>query len=199
MNLSRLVVLIVAGLGLFQLSSAGADSPAPFTPDKQFSADQVITTKEGMTITSKIYTDNGKIRTEMNQSGMQMISIVRTDQKKMYSIMPAQKMVMTMDLDPEKLKAMPTSTASDAKFETVGPDTVDGVACTKYKMTSPSDKKVFFWWVDSATKAPVKMAAEDGSFTLAWKNYKVGPQDAALFEPPAGYQVVAMPGAPAGQ
>jgi hypothetical protein len=198
MNLSRLVFLIVAG-GCFladQPLNAQATA-APFTPDKQYSADEVITTKGGMNIATRVYMDNEKIRSEMTMQGMSMISIMRLDLKKMYSVMPAQRMVMAMPLDPDKIKQkMPGATADDGKFEVVGPDTVDGVPCTKYKMTTTKDNKVFYWWVNVATKAPVKMTSEDGSFTLTWKNYVAGPQDAALFEVPAGYQVMDMPSMP---
>src|SRR5260221_10056808 len=107
-------------------------------------------------------------------------------------------MVMTMPYDPEKYKQMATASGPQGKFEAVGPDTVEGVACTKYKITSDKDSKVSFMWVDAATKAPVKMASEDGSFTLLWKNYKAGPQDAALFEPPADYKMMTMPAMPGG-
>jgi hypothetical protein len=34
--------------------------------------------------------------------------------------------------------------------------------------------------------------------TILWKNYKAGPQDAALFEPPADYKVMTMPALPGG-
>jgi hypothetical protein len=128
----------------------------------------------------------------MNANGMSVIAILLSDQKKMYSVMPAQKMVMEMALDPQRAKQYQNATGDGATFDTVGPDTVDGAACTKYKMTS-KDGKVFYWWINAATKAPVKMAADDGSFTLAWKNYKAGPQDPALFVPPADYQVIQMP------
>jgi hypothetical protein len=199
MNPTRLVLPIVAGLCVVLSQPARAVDAAPFTPDKQFSADEVMTMKDGMSVASKVYTDNGKVRTEINQSGMQMISIIRPDQKKMYTVMPAQKMVMTMALDPAKMNNIPSTSFDDFKFESIGPDLVDGAACTKYKMTAAKGGKVFFWWVNVATKAPVKMASEDGTFTVSLKNYKVGPQDAALFEPPADYQVMAMPGAPSEQ
>jgi hypothetical protein len=74
----------------------------------------------------------------------------------------------------------------------------EGAACMKYKVTSNASNKVSFMWVDAATKAPVKMVAEDGSFTMLWKNYKAGPQDPALFEVPAGYKVMSMQSTPGG-
>jgi hypothetical protein len=40
------------------------------------------------------------------------------------------------------------------------------------------------------------MATADGSLTVKWTNFTAGPQDASLFEVPAGYQVMSMPGMP---
>jgi len=196
MNLTRLALLAVAGCSLvLNPLRAQPTSAAPWTPDKQFSADQVLTTKDGMTITSKIFVDNGRVRTESNANGMQIVAIALPADKKMYSIMPAQHMVMEMPMNDAMAAKMKASTggSSDAKFETVGPDNVNGVATTKYKMTTGSDPKVFYWWIDPSTKAPVKMAPEDGSFTLLWKNYSTGAQAGSLFTPPAGYQVMQMP------
>jgi hypothetical protein len=198
----RLLLLFVAGCCLLLPKTASAQSAPPgYTFPKQFSAEQVVTIKGGQTMTSKIYSDNGKVRNEISMNGMQNVSIIRPDQQKMYSIMVAQKMIMVMPLDPEKIKKMmPPGSGGDEKVETVGPDTVDSVAATKYKITG-NDGKVFFFWVDAAKQLPIKMASDDGSFTIAWKNFQSGPQDPALFEPPSDYQVLnvpSMPGAPPG-
>ncbi len=147
-----------------------------------------------MTMTNKIYTDNGKVRTEVNANGMNMVMIMRPDLQKMYSVLVAQKMVMEMPFNPEKhKKELAAASQPEGKFETVGPETIDGVACTKYKVTA-SDGKVMFYWIADETKAPVKMASEDGSFSMLWKNYQAGPQAASLFEPPADYTKMAVPG-----
>ncbi len=207
MPLTRLALLVVAGIFLV-LNPLHAQATAPWTPAKQFSADQIITTKNGMTINSKVYVDDGKIHTDINGNGMNMSSIVRLDEKKMYMVMEQQKMVIVKPLDDATAGKLQAAVGGgSAKFDLVGPETVDGTPCIKYKMTAGTDPKVFYWWVNPATNSPVKMAADDGSLTVNWKNYKAGPQDASLFEPPAGYQVMQMPagmgmpggGAPGGQ
>jgi len=187
----------MAGCGLLRAQSpVSGDVSSPFSPAPQFSADIVVTTDKGQNITQKMYSDGGKMRSEMSMNGMQMVTIVRPDLQKLYQVMVAQKMVMVMPYDPSKFKKqMAAAAGPEGKFDLIGPDTVEGVACTKYKVTS-GDNKVFFLWIDAASKAPVRMTAEDSSVTILWKNYKVGPQDAALFEPPAGYQVMAMPSMP---
>jgi hypothetical protein len=163
--------------------------------DKAYSAEQDITTRDGGTISDKIYCDNGRIRTEITASGMNVVAVVLPDQQKVYSIMPTQKMVMVMPYDPAKYKKYMVGTSNfDGKFEAAGTDTVNGIACDKYKVTT--EGKIYDLWVDSAKKQPVKMAAEDGAFTALWKNYQAGPQDPALFQIPADYQQVAMPSMP---
>jgi hypothetical protein len=193
----RLLLLIAAGCCFLGTGPASAQGTAPaYVFPKQYSADVAVTTQDGKTMTMKTYRDDQKIRSEMTQGGMQLVSILRLDQQKMYSVMTAQKMVMVMPLDPAKARQMMTpGSGGDAKVELVGPEAAEGVAATKYKMTT-SDGKVFFIWVDPATSVPVKIAADDGSFTEVFKNFQAGPQDASLFEPPAGYQVMNMPAAP---
>ena len=192
-SLLGLKLTLVLGFCSFLSPLPADDIVSPFAANKQFSADQTVTTAN-MTMTTKVYSDNGKMRTETNASGMQMVSIVRPDQQKIYSVMVAQKMVMEMPYDPSKAAPQMTSSGQDGKFELVGPDTVNGIACNKYKVTS-KDNKTSFMWIDTAKKTPVKMAASDNSYSVTWSNYKVGPQDPSLFEPPTDYQVMKMPGA----
>lgn len=198
MNPVRLVFAIVASVFLLCPTILPAEDGAPpFAMDKQYSADLTITTKAGMSIPTKTYVDGDKMRSDMTMSGVELEFIVRMDQKKIYQVIAAMKATMVMPYNPDKLKG--TTTASfgpEGKFDLIGPDTVDGVACTKYKVTSDKDKQVCYFWVDVAHKLPVQMAAADASLTAKWKNYKVGPQDAALFEPPTGYQVMPMPSLP---
>ena len=54
--------------------------------------------------------------------------------------------------------------------------------------------------VTGSAEAPVKMMADDKSYTMYWKNYKAGPQDASLFEVPKDFKVMGIPGSsgPAG-
>ena len=196
MLLIRLLLLASAGFVFGPASSLFAqDAAPPISFDKAYSADQIITTKDGMTVNSKLYCDNGRVRTEMSMQGMNIVSIVLPDQQKVYSIMEAQKMVMVMPYDPAKYKKYMIGTPGfDGKFEAAGNETVEGVACNKYKVTT--DGKVYDMWINPATKQPVKLAAENGEFTLVWKNYVAGPQDPALFQVPAGYQMINMPSMP---
>jgi outer membrane lipoprotein-sorting protein len=196
MNPFRLVLVIVAGCCLLRPASLPADDVAPpFEMEKHYSADLVITTKEGMAIQSKTYVDGDKMRSDVTMNGVAMAIIVRKDKRKIYQVMEDQKMVMEMPYDPDKFQGRTAASfGPEGTFVLVGPDTVDGVACTKYKVTSDKTKQVFFFWLDVDRKVPVQMATADGSLTVKWTNFTAGPQDASLFEVPEGYQVMTMPG-----
>ncbi|MCE0482890.1 MAG: DUF4412 domain-containing protein [Methylacidiphilales bacterium] len=195
-RLSSLVLLVLVSCSLTFLPSRAQE--LPFGPAARYSADQVITTKSGTTVTGKINADSGKYRMEMNTHGMDFITIIRPDQQKVYNVMPTQQLVMEMPYNPDKMKRqMPTSAADGGKIDLVGPDVVDGAACLKYKITN-KDGKVFYLWSDAVKKFPVKMAADDNSFTALWKNYTPGPQDPTLFEPPTGYRTMSLPLMPGG-
>jgi hypothetical protein len=197
MNPTRLVFALMAGGCLLRPGPLTAQETAPpYVMEKHYSSDLTITTKDGMTIPSKTFVDDDKMRSDASMNGMDMSFIVRKDQKKVYQVLVAQKMVMEMPYDEEKFKERTGgSMGPEGKFDLIGAEAVDGVACTKYKVTSDKGK-VFFFWLDAARKVPAQMSAADGSFTVKWKNFKAGPQDAALFEIPAGFQVMPVMGHP---
>src|ERR1700677_2530989 len=100
MNLLRLF-LLVAGCFLYQKSLFAEDQPL-FSLGQQYSVDLVgedSTNKSGPT-TTKVNFDNGKLRIESGKPGMGMILIYRPDLKIIYQVMPSDKMVEEMTLDP---------------------------------------------------------------------------------------------------
>ena len=94
--------------------------------------------------------------------------------------MHANKMVME--------NAIPDAPAAAAQagaepvWEKVGSATINGQACTEYKMKTGNDVTTFFI---NGDKLPVRMATD--SMTIDYKNFKADKPDASLFEVPAGY------------
>jgi hypothetical protein len=207
MTSPRLVLALVAGCCLLRPAPLTADTPAapvappapsvtaapPFAMEKQYSADVEVVMKSGMTVESKTFVEGDKMRSNVSMNGMSMAIIVRKDQKKIYQIMEAQKMIMESPLDPTKIPGGAGAFGPEGKFDLLGNETVAGVPCVKYKVTPDNSKQVYLLWYDEAHKVPVEMASADGALTVKWKNFVPGPQAAALFEPPAGYQVMEMP------
>lgn len=185
-------VAIVALTGLLRPSTLLAQQ-APFVMPKQYSADIIMTAKTGFNIETRTFLDGDKLRSELHRDGVTIATIVRKDKKKLYHVIEAQKMVMESNYDPAKAPAnSPAVFGPVGKFDPMGQEIVGGVATIKYKVTSP-DGKVNYFWMDPVAKAPVQMTSSDGSMTVQWRNFKPGPQDPALFEPPANFQVMNAP------
>lgn len=176
-HMKSLKLLLALGLGAVAAHAAN-NSPMADWP-KAYSV-ETVTTVAGTTSSSKMFVDGDKIRTEMDTGGMQMVSIVRPDKKVCYSLMPAQKMVMETALP--DAPAPTAESGPEPKWEKVGAATVNGIACTEYKVTTGADVAQYFL---DGNNHLVRLATKD--MTMDYKNFTAGAQDASLFEVPAGY------------
>jgi hypothetical protein len=184
--LSLVVFLVVSSLGLKMV--VAQDASAALGLGTQFSSEVLFTGAEGVTITEKIYRDGDKIRIESHIQSAVIVNLIRRDKKEIYSPRPDSNLWLVSPYDPA---AHPSpAVGPEGKATMVGSETLDGVACTKYQVVSPVDSKSYIWWVDAARKIPVKMISQDSMLRVVYQNYKAGPQDPALFAPPAGVRVV---------
>jgi hypothetical protein len=191
------MIRLVFAFALFIAVAARAHADAPpINFSQPYSSDEVATDAHGGTHPGHMIASDGKMRMQVTgPQGMNMTILVRPDQQKVYLVMDAQKMAMQLPLNPKRYAAvMAVLDTSGGAFEKIGPDTVDGVGCTKYKVTDKDGKSLFAWGLPDGT--PVKIAGLDGSYSMIWKNYKAGPQPAALFDIPADYNIMPMGGMP---
>jgi outer membrane lipoprotein-sorting protein len=197
--------------GLFALVSIvpAFSAPAEETTDPlanaptQYSADLVVTRKVGpqTPVTMKVYVDGNKRRTETGTAGN--IIILRGDLSKRYVLTPNSKTYMEAPLDPRMLES-PNDWAKRMGLvhEKVGTEDVNGETCDKYSYASDPKKMAMgqtkpmpaaramtgFIWVGQETHMLVK--SENEITSAEWKNIKVGPPDASVFELPADYKKV---------
>lgn len=159
----------------------------------EFSAD-MINKAQGQTLQSKIYMKKNKIRLETK--GEEAYSIVRTDKNVAWMVFPKDKAYMEMvpqgpQVQGEKLKG-------EVSRKYLGSETIDGRSTKKYEVilkdADISDKA--YQWVATDLNYPIKISAVDGSWSTEYKNIKAGAQPDTLFELPAGYEKMAMPGMP---
>ena len=199
--------------GLFALVSIlpAFTAPAEETTDPlanaptQYSADLVVSRKVGspMPMTMKVYVDGNKRRTEREGGGGQII-ILRGDLSKRYILTPSTKSYMEAPLDPRMLES-PNDWAKRMGLvhEKVGTEEINGENCDKYQYSSNPKKTANgqttpampatramtgFIWVGQTNHMLVK--SENAGSTAEWKNIKVGPPDASVFELPADYKKV---------
>ncbi|HUB67309.1 MAG TPA: hypothetical protein VL981_07490 [Candidatus Methylacidiphilales bacterium] len=202
MKSSRLFVLIVTGCCFLHGEPIWAQNSTPaYIFPKQFSADEIVTTKRPNDIeTRKTYVDKDKIRWDV---GDQAALIFRMDQQKLYIMLPSQKKVTVrpltspgMKMSENELAVSSLNFGDNTKVEEIGSEPLDGVATDRYKLTLSDGKApggVGTLWINAAKQSPIKFTSDDGALTIEWKNFQPGSQDAALFEPPADYQVINVP------
>ena len=164
--------------------------PASFAWAFDFSAD-MVNTAQGRSFNGKIYVSNDKVR--MNAAGTS--TITRMDKKVAWVLMPGQNMYMEQPLSLENVAGATEKVPGELSRTLIGPDTIDGKAVNKYRVTytSKDGESSMLQWIDPAINIPVKTAAEDGSWSVEYKNITVGAQPDSVFDLPAGYKKFVMP------
>lgn len=164
-------------------------------PSVDYQAERVVESSAG-TFAGRVYYSADKERTETEMGGFQNITIVRRDRNVVWTLMPAQRMLRESDLGAARDPASPPA-GDDVRISVVGPETVEGVATTKYKLIAKDGGAGGFMWF-SREGIAVKMdllQKEDGKparMTVTLRHLQVGPQDPQVFELPEGYSK--MPG-----
>lgn len=192
--MTKLILPLIAAAAFLNPSWIQAEA-IPLKSPSDFSV-EMVTHAGGQDIASKMFKDKDKTRVETSMPGMESVSIVRQDLKKMYTLMPGQKMYMEMDLNPAMAAPDLTAPKGDMKWEKLGSETVNGTACDKYKVTATVDGKSseMIYFLDSkGYPVRTEMSAGGQTMSVDYKNWKEGSQEAALFEIPAGYNKMQMP------
>lgn len=161
----------------------------------EFSSDIVMTT-EGKKMTGRMYAKGELSRMEMTAEGNRVISITRVDKKVSWTLMPEQKMYMEMPLNTKDTPKTEIKGETDRKLE--GSETIDGHPTNKYLITykeGTTTGKVYQWWATDIN-FPLRTADVNNKWVHEYKNVKVGTQPDSLFEVPAGYYKMQMPGMP---
>ena len=185
MSLFRSAVMLVS-LVLVPLTVAAAPPPEPTV---EYSADSTMETEGGMMMKSRVYHAPMKQRMEMGGAGGS-VTIIRKDKKVVWQVMGDMYMEMPMD----------QSNASDMggfdiqEQTEVGEETVNGMKTTKTKIiaTKPDGSIFggFFWTTKDGVTVKMDLLAKDGDRKMRMAseltNLKIGKQDPALFEVPAG-------------
>lgn len=173
----------------------GGRAQAPFKP---FSADHVV--KVGATTTTgKVYATQNAMRMESQLDGRQVISIVRVDQKVLWSLLPDRKAYIELSLqsltDAATLSQLPG--APPLQHTNIGSEQVGAHLCDKSRVQSTSNGKTSAfveWAARDLGGFVVKRADENGKWSIEYQNVQFGAQDASLFEIPAGYQKLDITG-----
>ncbi|MFA5113684.1 MAG: DUF4412 domain-containing protein [Candidatus Margulisiibacteriota bacterium] len=160
---------------------------------QEFSAD-VVTKTKGQTINSKLNYGGDKWRLETTAGGKKTVSIVRSDKKVVWMVMPEQRLYLEQKMGPEHQRGMTAKQNGEVSRKKIGREPVNGVAADKYEVTYKNGRKTekMHQWI-SDDKWPVKSAAVDGSWSTEFKNINKGDQPEVLFSVPAGFNKMSLP------
>jgi hypothetical protein len=198
MYLAACALLILA---VSQLCVAQVYMPQPF------SGDLATSNANGSKMTGKFYFSPPNFRMDANSQGHN-VSII-TNNGTSYVVMHEQHMYMESqpnqanpfmrqqpfmprDFDPKNPCAWAKEKGASS-CKSLGTETVNGRVCDKYQGTSSDGKVTTTGWIDQKLHFPIKAVSSDGS-TFDVTNVKEGRPDAALFQPPAGYRKMDIPG-----
>jgi hypothetical protein len=169
----------------------GAASAATLgDPQIGFAADRTLVI-DGRSYLGKIWAMPGRERHEQAIKAFRLIFLLRTGSPLGEVVLPEQKTVIQLALPPE-LRILDDPAL---KKHALGPETVDGIATTKYAIEEnvPEGRASGTLWL-SRDGIPMRL---DGSFTrqsgkvstIRWElsRVRIGPQPASLFEAPQGF------------
>ena len=193
------IVILCLWMAAIWISSGSALAAGFVQPTVEYSADRVMGTDEkGMS--GKVYSAPGKERMEMEKG--EAVTIMRMDKKVMWMLMPAQKQYMEHSFSESQGKSTKGDYREcDVKQTEAGSETVNGFPTRKMTMeiSCPNKEKHNGTIWLTKENIPMKMEASKAGASkkdvvrIELKNLKIGKQDPALFEIPAGYAKMEMP------
>ena len=119
--------------------------------------------------------------------------IIRLDKGRSWALMPAMKVFLETEVRPENKNPLVYEPDSIIEFERLGDETVDGHPAEKERMVIQNKgggKVSMYRWFATDMAWPIKAEATDGSWRLYYSDIRLGKQDPALFEPPAGFKLM---------
>jgi hypothetical protein len=180
MRLASLLALL-----LIALPAAAQDlPPVGQTP---YAADFVMR-GGGQEIEGRVHQTPGAERREVTLDGQRQIMLLRAEAGEMAMLFPDMKMGMRLPMprDPN-LEAAEAFAAADP--QPLGEETVNGEPTTVYAVDD-GDMRGRFWVTPDGIVMRSDVTTEDGPFSLELSDVERGPQDPALFEVPAGTEMM---------
>jgi hypothetical protein len=159
----------------------------------------IHTAGAGQAIQGKVYVKGNRTRNEMQSGPEKTVNIMDMDAKKVWVLLPDQKMYMEMQPTPEMAAAAQKKEDVEqmADMKVLGTEKVEGFECEKILYTY-RDKSmgVMTQWVAKELNYPIKILYEgpQGKMTMEYKNIKKGGVADSAFAVPPDYQKMSMPG-----
>ncbi|MDE3117482.1 MAG: hypothetical protein KGL03_00575 [Nitrospirota bacterium] len=164
----------------------------------EFTADQ-YTRVNGHSRKSNIYYRDDMWRLEHHELGPVNVTIVRKDKQVMWLLLSRMKHFKTMPYDPDQAPKVTERLDGEIAREEIGTETLDGHPTTLYQVTvrQGSQDVLYYQWLATDIRFPLKLARKDGSWTVEYKHVKLRKVTDYLFQLPVNFQPLEEFGEPA--
>ncbi len=155
----------------------------------EFSADQ-ITRSQGHSRKANIYYRDQMWRLEHYDAGPVNVTIVRKDKQIMWLLLSRMRHFKTVPYDPDQAPKVTERMEGEIAREEIGTETRDGHPTTLYQVTVQRDGhvEVYYQWVATDIKFPLKLARKDGSWMVEYRNVRLRPLSDRLFQLPVNFR-----------
>ena len=136
-------------------------------------------------ITSKVWQETNKMKTEMTVQGMTIITYIDYDAQRLCAYVPTMGMVVASDFSQAPADPIGESgTILDYQPTIIGEETIDGKVCLVFEWTT--DGVHTKWWLWKAKGFPIKavMTTPEGTTTIEYSNIEFGDIPDSEFEFP---------------
>lgn len=190
------VAALASLLALTRIAAAGPGI------NVEYSADQVVETKDGVT-TMTVYSTPTAERKEIKDGADAAIMIARYDKKVVWNLIPEEKIYMIIPMGGAEDTSRDTD-VTNYKIEStpMGEETLNGITVSKSKilMTDPDGSRLggFSWTTSDGIIVKLDAISVDkggkNRMKLEMKNLQLGPQPKELFELPRDYEQMDLGG-----
>ncbi|MBA2124219.1 hypothetical protein B9J78_04705 [bacterium Unc6] len=125
---------------------------------------------------------------EIKELGLnETVVIIRQDKKLFWVLYPSKKGYI--EISQEQINIIP----KDIEYTKIAEETLNGVVCDKYKISTKSDKqeiKAYYWLSKSQPSVPIRSEVEtsDGKIVIEFSDIKLISPAKELFEVPSDYK-----------
>lgn len=185
--MKKIILPVLALLVMMGTAVQAAEIP----PHSQYSADMQMLNNHKVFDSGKFYIGKNAARLELTKS--KQTQIQRYDKDVVWILIPSNKTYMEMQL---QYNALVNYKPAGFKEEYVGEESLDGHPCKKYQISGKfmgKNVSSTIWKAQDLGGTVIKSIDKKGD-GIEVKNIQKGTQPASLFEPPAGYSKMTLPG-----